>query len=84
VTEALLLITATERPPVGAAFDRVTVQVVDAPELTEDGEQVRDETVAGATRVSVAAPEVPFKVAVTCAVASAAIEPTEAVKPALV
>jgi hypothetical protein len=79
-----LLARATESPPLGAAFDTVAVQALDAPEFTEDGEQVRDETVAGATRISVAELEVPFKVAVTCAVVSAAIEPTEAVKPALV
>ena len=36
-------------PPVGAACDRVTEQVVDAPELTEDGEHCRVEIVTGST-----------------------------------
>ena len=44
---------ATESPPVGAAFDRLTVQVETAPELRVDGLQVTLEGMAGAERVRV-------------------------------
>ena len=45
-------------------MERVTVQVVDDPEATDDGEQPRDERVAGATSVSVVEVEEPLSVAV--------------------
>ena len=73
VTEAgtlsavLLLERATALPPVGAAWFRVTVQVVDAPEFTLVGLQASVETSTGATRLKVAVWEVPFRAAVTMA-----------------
>jgi hypothetical protein len=54
VSEALLSERATTLPPVGAAWFRVTVQVVDAPEFTLVGLQARLVTSMGATRVKVA------------------------------
>jgi hypothetical protein len=59
------------------------VHVLEEPELTEDGEHASEDTVAGATRVSVAELEDPFEVAVSCAVSSAVRVPTEAAKLAL-
>jgi hypothetical protein len=53
VTAALLLESATALPPVGAAWLRVTVHVLDAPELTLAGLQARVETSVGAARLKV-------------------------------
>lgn len=63
VTDVLLLTTLTA-VPAAAAFDKVTVQLVVPPVLTVDGLHVTDETLGGATRVSVALDD-PFNVAVT-------------------
>jgi hypothetical protein len=49
--DALLLESATALPLVGAAWLRVTVHVLDAPELTLAGLQARVETIAGAIRL---------------------------------
>jgi hypothetical protein len=51
-------------PPEGAAADKESVQEVDAPEATVEGEQVTDDTNTGATRVSVALAELPLSEAV--------------------
>jgi len=73
VTEAgvesteLLSEIATARPPEGAAWESVTVQVADALELREVGEQAREVKVAGATRDNAADCEAPLRVAVTVA-----------------
>jgi hypothetical protein len=58
---------ATARPPEGAAWESVTVQVADALELREVGEQAREVRVAGATRDNAADFEAPLRVAVTVA-----------------
>jgi hypothetical protein len=47
---AVLSEMATVRPPEGAAWESVAVQVVEALELSEVGEQAREVRVAGATR----------------------------------
>jgi hypothetical protein len=78
VSEALLSESATTVPPVGADWFRLTVQVVEAPELTL-GLHARAET-AGATRLKVVLWEAPFRVAVVVAVWLVVIVPTVAVK----
>ncbi len=45
VSAALLSDTETTIPPLGAALDIVTVQVLTAPEANEEGLQARDVTV---------------------------------------
>lgn len=65
VTEEFPLESATETPPLVAALERVILQVVDDPEATEDGEQLTDESAAGATSVSAVDVEDPLRVAVT-------------------
>ncbi len=57
-SSALLLDKVTEAPPVGAAPDNVTVQVVPAPPLNDDGLQLTDETV-GSAAPPVTTPAVP-------------------------
>ena len=63
---------------------RPTVQVVVVPEFNVEGEHDSEANTAGATRVREALFELPFAVAVSCAVASALMAATVAVKPALV
>ena len=67
VSIALVLVSVTAAPPAGAACVNVTVQVLDAfcPKLA--GLHASDETVTGATRVTVAFAELPLYVAVTVA-----------------
>ncbi len=79
MTDALLLARVTASPPVGAAFERVTVQALVPPGATDVGEQAREDTVAAVTTVNVADLEVPFAVAVSCAVPSVALAATVAV-----
>ena len=67
VNEELLPETATTVPPAGAGWFRVTVHVVEAPELTLVGLQAREETSMGATRLKLAVWEAPFSVAVAVA-----------------
>jgi hypothetical protein len=67
VNEELLPETATTVPPGGAGWFRVTVHVVEAPELTLVGLQAREETSMGATRLKLAVWEAPFSVAVAVA-----------------
>ena len=67
VSRELLSASATTLPPVGAAWFRVTVQVVAAPELTLVGLQVSAVTSMGATRVRLVDCVEAFKVAVTVA-----------------
>lgn len=83
VTEELLSANVTESPAAGAVLDRVTVQEVDAPEATEEGEQASDDGIGGASRVRSAVADEPFSDAVTFAVASAVTAPTVAVNVAL-
>ena len=59
---------------------RVTVQVVDAPEFTVLGLQLREEIVVGATRLKVAVFEEPLAVAVMVALWFVVIVATVAVK----
>jgi len=67
VSAALLSLSVTDAPPVGAACVNVTVQVLDAfcPRLV--GLQASDDTVTGATRLIVAFAELLLYVAVTVA-----------------
>jgi hypothetical protein len=67
VSRVLLLARVTTKPPVGAAWVSVTVQVLTAlwPRLA--GLQATAETCMGATRLKVAVWEAPFRVAVTMA-----------------
>ena len=67
VSTVLLLVSVTAAPPVGAACVNVTVQVLDAfcPKLV--GLQAKDDTVTGATRLTVAFAELLLYVAVTVA-----------------
>ena len=60
------------------------MQEVEAPEVTVVGEQATEDSTAGATRFRVAVFELPFKVALSCAAASAPMAATVAVKPTLV
>jgi hypothetical protein len=74
---------ATVAPSVGAACDRVTVQMAETLEASELGEQAREAKVAtGATRDRAADLVVPFRVAVTLAVWFEATDPAVAVKVA--
>jgi len=83
VRAALLLLNDTTCPPVGAALVWLTVQVLDAPEFTVEGEQASADKTAGATRVRLAVCDPPFRVAVSRAVASLETAATVAVKLAL-
>ncbi len=67
VRAALLSDTETTTPPVGAALDIVTVQVLTPPEANVLGLQASEVTV-GAVRPIEAVWELPFKLAVTIAV----------------
>jgi hypothetical protein len=71
-------------PPAGAALVRLTVQVVEVPESTVEGEQATEDRTAGAIRVRAADLELPFNEALTCAVASVLMAATLAVKLPLV
>ena len=82
VSTELLSESATLAPPVGAACVRLTVHVVEAPEFTLVGLQLRAETLMGTTRLRVTVWEVPFRVAVTVAVWLVVMVPTVAVKEA--
>jgi hypothetical protein len=63
----LLLDRATEAPPVGAAVESVTVQLVAEPEFRLLGLQLSDETRAAATRFTVALFDWLFSAAVSVA-----------------
>ncbi len=67
VSVALLFVRATLAPPVGAAWVRVTVQVLDAfcPRLV--GAQASEDTITGASRLRLVLAEVPLYVAVSVA-----------------
>ena len=67
VSEALLSVSATTVPPVGAGWFKVTVQMVAAPEFTLEGLQAKAETSMGATRLKVAVLEAPLSAAVMVA-----------------
>ena len=82
VRAALLVLNDTTCPPVGAALVWLTVQVLDAPEFTVEGEQASADNTAGATRVRLAVCDPPFSVAVSRAVVSLETAATVAVKVA--
>ncbi|MGC4053270.1 MAG: hypothetical protein QM757_28535 [Paludibaculum sp.] len=65
VSSVELLASVTAWPPVGAAADRVTVQVEELPEVRLVGLQVRLLTTVAAAMVTEAVLDVPFVVAVT-------------------
>ena len=67
VSVALLSESVTAVPPMGAALERVMVQVLVPLEFRLVGEQAREERVTGATRLMVAVLETPLRVAVTVA-----------------
>ena len=82
MSAALLRESATLTPPAGADWDRVTVQVVVAAELTVAGEQASVVTVGGGgVIVTGLVAKLPFSEAVTVTVWLAATVPEEAVKP---
>jgi hypothetical protein len=60
VPSGLWLVSVILAPPVGAAFDRVAVQVLDAFGPRMPGAQATDETWTGATRMTVLFTEVPL------------------------
>lgn len=63
----LLLESATEVPPAGAAWLRVTVHIVLAPEAKLVGLQESEDRTTGATKLIAVACETPFSVAVRVA-----------------
>ena len=63
---------------------RFAVQVAEAPEFTVEGKQVNEDKTAGASRVKAVDFVTPFIRAFTCAVESAEMAATVAVKTALV
>jgi len=65
VSAALLSETATLEPPVGAAWDNVTVQVALPPEMTVAGVHCKVVTVTGGVTVTSEVAEPPFREAVT-------------------
>ncbi|MCX6634225.1 MAG: hypothetical protein NT090_03940, partial [Acidobacteria bacterium] len=69
VRATLLALKVTANPLAGAALVRLTVQVLNAPEFTVEGEQASADKTAGATRVRLAVFDPPFRVAVSRAVA---------------
>jgi hypothetical protein len=84
VSAGLLLESATEAPPAGAALVRVTVQVEDEFWLRLVGLHVTEETSTGATRLIVAVAEVVPRVAVRVALWSLETVVVEAVNEAVV
>lgn len=83
VAAALLDVSVTTRPPAGAADDKVTVPVLDAPPATDVGFNVTDVSV-GAVIVRLAVWETPESVAVIVADAFAATAVVVTVKVAVV
>ena len=65
VRTVLLSVSVTTVPPVGAALDSITVQVLLPDELRLVGEQAREVSVTEATRLIAAVLETPPRVAVT-------------------
>ena len=81
---ALLDDSVTVVPPVGAAFDSVTVQVVLAFEARLEAVHVSEDKLTGASREMVTGEELPLSVAVMVALALLVIVPAAAVKVAVV
>jgi hypothetical protein len=79
----LLLETATTNPAVAAGLVSETEQVTVPPEATVPGLHAKPESTGGATTASENVFELPFRPAVSTAVASAVTVPAVAVKPAL-
>ena len=65
VSAALLPDRPAEAPPLGAAWDNVTMQVELAPETTVDGAHCKAETAICGVIVTVVVVELPFSAAVT-------------------
>ena len=68
VRVALVFVRVTIAPPAGAAFVKVTVQVVEALGPTLAGLQAREETRTGASRDRLVEVDVPLREAVSVAV----------------
>ncbi len=81
-SSALLLDIETVAPPVGAALESVTVQLVLPPDPNVVGLQAKAETKTGATRAMVVLCDWPFKVARMVALRSVGIVPVVALKVA--
>jgi len=79
-----LLLSDTDAPPVGAAFDNVTVHELLAFDPKLVGLHTNELTKTGATRLMVAGAELPLYVAVTVAVRLLLSVPVVALKPAVV
>ena len=84
VNRTLLLESETTAPPLGAAFDSVTVQVLRAAVLRVVGAHAKEVTRVGADRERVVFCEVPLYVAVTTAVWSEPMVPAVALNVAVV
>ena len=83
-SSVLLLASATVAPPVGAALESVTVQVVMAPEPSDVGLHTNCDTTAAALRLMPAVRDCPFNEAVIVAAWSLPMVPAVAVKVAVV
>src|SRR5262245_57279370 len=79
-SSALLLESVTDEPPAGAALLMVTVHVVDAPDPRLAGLQDSADTTVAVIRLTVAACDEPFKVAVMVALWSLGMLPAVALK----
>ncbi|MBK9170133.1 MAG: hypothetical protein IPM24_22090 [Bryobacterales bacterium] len=80
LTWALLSVSATVAPPAGAAWDNVTVHVLDPGVPIEDGAHVRLDNESAAARETVVVTEVPLATAVTVAEEEPVTGPAVAVK----
>jgi hypothetical protein len=84
VSNGLLDVSATVRPPVGAEPLKVTVHALLAPDVSEVGAQTSEVTVTRGARVMEAVFELPFNAAVMTAVWALVTVPAVAVKEAVV
>ncbi|MCL4794289.1 MAG: hypothetical protein KJZ84_06995, partial [Bryobacteraceae bacterium] len=80
VRDALLVLSATGEPPLGARVPIVTVHVLLAPEFSDEGLQLRPVSCVGTTRFTECVSELPLSDAVTAAVELLVKVPAVAVK----